>query len=1550
QTGTAGGTYTAAPAGLTINAATGQVTPGTSTAGTYTVTYTIPASGGCAVFTTTASVTITAAPSATISYAGSPFCTSSGPVSVTQTGTAGGTYTAAPAGLTINAATGQITPGTSTAGTYTVTYTIAASGGCAAFTTTASVTITQAPSATISYSSPYCSGLATPQSPTITGTAGGTFTSAPAGLTINAATGDVTPSTSTAGTYTVTYSIPASGGCAAFSTTASVTITNNPSATISYSGSPYCSNLGSQAVTLTGSGGGTFTSAPAGLSLNAATGAVNPSASSAGTYTVTYSIPASGGCAAFSTTASVTITTAPSATISYAGSPFCTTAGPANVTQTGTAGGTYTAAPAGLTINAATGQITPGTSTAGTYTVTYTIAASGGCPVFTTTASVTITAAPSATISYPGSPFCSTSGPVNVTQTGTAGGTYTAAPAGLTINAATGQITPGTSTAGTYTVTYSIAASGGCAAFSTTASVTITAPPTIANSGPPQTICETTGSVTMAGNTPTVGTGSWSQISGPVVGTITTPGSPTTTITGLTSPGAYVFQWAISNPPCTPSTSNVTITVNPAPTASSAGPAQTICSSVGTVTMAANAPTVGTGLWTQTGGPAATITTPTSPTTTITGLTAAGTYTFSWTISNAPCAPSSSSVTITVNANPAFAIGATVNPSGCGLNDGSITLTGLSPSTNYTITYDDGSIVNLGSVTTTAGGTYTITGLGAGTYSNFVVTSTAGCATTVNGPVNLVDPSAPTGTVSASTNPTTCGGTDGTITISGLTPSSTYDISYSDGSSTITLTGVTSTAGGTYTITGLAAGTYSGFSLTLAGCTGAATGSATLSDPASPTFTSGATFTNPTSCGAADGTITLSGLLPSTSYNLSYDGPSGTVVVGNITTDASGNYVITGLVQGSYTNFVITATNNCSTTSTTNVTLTDPSAPVFTAGSSFTDPTTCNGTDGTITISGLNPSTTYDISYNGPSGVVTLTGVTTDASGNYVITGLGAGTYNNFIVSLAGCNGNSGATTVTLTDPTPPTFSAGTTSTNPTTCGGSDGTITISGLAPSTNYNIAYDGPSGTVNLGTVTTDASGNYVITGLPSGTYFNFSVTQSGCTTVDAVTSVNLTDPGAPTFTISGTGTNPTTCGGTDGSFDITGLMPNTTYDFIYDDGSGPVTVTGTTDASGNYTVTGLAAGTYTNISVSLLGCTSVNSTTITLTDPGLPAFTVTGTNPTTCGATDGTITFSGLTPSTSYNYSYFDGTTTVTATVTSDASGNIIITGLAPGTYDQFSLVTSGCTGTSATVITLTDPGAPAAPVAGTNASYCQGDVMADLTATAGSGGTLTWYSDAGLTTVIGTGTTLTPSATLGSTTYYVTETTGSCESAASTVTITINTIPSAPVAGTDASYCSTDAFAAMTATPGSGGTINWYTDPGLTVLVGSGNNFTPLNVIGTTVYYVTEDVSGCESTTPATVTIIITDCDTLQVEIPTGFTPDGDGINDTWNILNLNSKFPNNHVEVFNRWGAKLFESDGYATPWDGTYKGNLMPVASYYFVIDFGDGSEPRKGTVTIIR
>lgn len=84
----------------------------------------------------------------------------------------------------------------------------------------------------------------------------------------------------------------------------------------------------------------------------------------------------------------------------------------------------------------------------------------------------------------------------------------------------------------------------------------------------------------------------------------------------------------------------------------------------------------------------------------------------------------------------------------------------------------------------------------------------------------------------------------------------------------------------------------------------------------------------------------------------------------------------------------------------------------------------------------------------------------------------------------------------------------------------------------------------------------------------------------------------------------------------------------------------------------------------------------------------------------------------------------------------------------------------------------------------------------------------------------------------------------------------------------------------------------------------------------------------------------------------GFSPNADGYNDTWEITYLN-QYPTTKVEIFNRWGNKLWES---STPgienWDGTYKGNNLPSGTYYYIISFDDSEsrEPLSGPVTIVR
>lgn len=86
-----------------------------------------------------------------------------------------------------------------------------------------------------------------------------------------------------------------------------------------------------------------------------------------------------------------------------------------------------------------------------------------------------------------------------------------------------------------------------------------------------------------------------------------------------------------------------------------------------------------------------------------------------------------------------------------------------------------------------------------------------------------------------------------------------------------------------------------------------------------------------------------------------------------------------------------------------------------------------------------------------------------------------------------------------------------------------------------------------------------------------------------------------------------------------------------------------------------------------------------------------------------------------------------------------------------------------------------------------------------------------------------------------------------------------------------------------------------------------------------------------------------------VTIPNAFTPNNDGINDTWNIKNLD-QYPNNTVDIFNRYGQKIYSSINYGIPWDGTFKGKNLPSGTYYYVIDLKNGNKTLSGYVALIR
>ncbi len=181
------------------------------------------------------------------------------------------------------------------------------------------------------------------------------------------------------------------------------------------------------------------------------------------------------------------------------------------------------------------------------------------------------------------------------------------------------------------------------------------------------------------------------------------------------------------------------------------------------------------------------------------------------------------------------------------------------------------------------------------------------------------------------------------------------------------------------------------------------------------------------------------------------------------------------------------------------------------------------------------------------------------------------------------------------------------------------------------------------------------------------------------------------------------------------------------------------------------------------------------------------------------------------------------------------------------------------------------------------------------------------------------------------------------------TIVINPIPDAPSMGEDENYCSNTVPEAIQP-EGGAGNYNWYFDASLTQLLATATEYTPSLILGSSTYYVTAIENNCEGL-PGEISISFSDC---QIIISTAFTPDGDQSNDKWVLGNIDNLYPKNVVSIYNRWGNKLFESrEGIysANPWNGTYNNEKLPIASYYYIIEFNDGkTAPINGMVSIVK
>jgi len=612
----------------------------------------------------------------------------------------------------------------------------------------------------------------------------------------------------------------------------------------------------------------------------------------------------------------------------------------------------------------------------------------------------------------------------------------------------------------------------------------------------------------------------------------------------------------------------------------------------------------------------------------------------------------------------------------------------------------------------------------------------------------------------------------------------------------------------------------------------------------------------------------------------------------------------------------------------------------------------CQNNSSNVNLSNLAPLVdgSYTITYN-------LSGANTATAQTAVITITGG--LSSFSIP-GGLLGNAGTTTCTITSIVNNT----TTCVGPVTisgsfevlplpvvpaltiavadaCEGQDVPVTITGLGTLTNVDFVYD-LSGANN-------ALGNMVSVPVTSGSAtFNVPaslLTATGTTTIQIT---DLTNTGnscgvivsgvSDTFVIN---PNPlATLDSSDADNTIceseTATLTVNPINFVATDATyvwtlNSVVISGAT--SNSIPVT--ASGTY-EVTVSLNGCSLVLSTSFVVNPLPLATITSSDADNTICQGETATLTVTPtnfIVTAATYQW-YLNGTLLVGET-------NSQITPTTTGLYE----VVIGLNNCSSNVaITFTVNPIPVAPTT-VNQSFCEADnaTVANLLP---NGSQYKWYDSLISTTP------LTATTVLVSGTYYVEEVSGTngCASPRSANVVTVEVV-APPILNTDGqNFCGADnpTLQELSNNTTSGGTIVWYD----AITGGSQLPLTTLLVEGTTYYGFTTSGSGCQSINGVSVTVSLTDCEETPEDygfyIPDGFSPNGDGINDSFHIPDIEFLYPNYTIEIYNRYGKLLFEGNK-TKDWNGNNSttdnviDGTAPNGVYFYVINFNKDNKPAK-------
>lgn len=250
----------------------------------------------------------------------------------------------------------------------------------------------------------------------------------------------------------------------------------------------------------------------------------------------------------------------------------------------------------------------------------------------------------------------------------------------------------------------------------------------------------------------------------------------------------------------------------------------------------------------------------------------------------------------------------------------------------------------------------------------------------------------------------------------------------------------------------------------------------------------------------------------------------------------------------------------------------------------------------------------------------------------------------------------------------------------------------------------------------------------------------------------------------------------------------------------------------------------------------------------------------------------------------------------------------------------------------------------APVVG-DATFCAilDPTGADLTAGSED---LTFYTDADLTMMVA------DDAPLTEGTYYVTQRgDAGCESVATTFQVSITDPGTPTIEDANQTFCQFDdpTISDLNDAIDQTSNVTWYASADSTDPLSTGTALQDGVTYFASLY---DPASDCDSSQRLAVNVSL-ECDFF---IPEGISPNGDQLNDDFEIRYIEDFYPNYTIEIYNRWGDSVYKGNANTPNWDGTsnqgsFGDGLLPVGVYFYYLDFKDGStEPRRGKVYLSR